>query len=64
MIVELRARMTEYELGVFGLRESVQEAERLRNTLSSRDDEVYTYIHMYIYLYMCISMKTCLYLYV
>lgn len=40
VIVELRARMGEYEVGVFGLREAVQEAERLRNSLQARDDEV------------------------
>lgn len=40
VIVELRARMSEYEVGVFGLREAVQETERLRNTLQARDDEV------------------------
>ena len=40
MIVELRARMNEYEVGVYGLREAVQESERFKSLVASRDEEV------------------------
>lgn len=31
--------MNEYEVGVFGLREAVQEAERFKNVVAARDAE-------------------------
>ena len=40
VIVELRARMDEYERGVHGLREEVQEKERYKAILETRDEEV------------------------
>ncbi|EOD09036.1 hypothetical protein EMIHUDRAFT_452946 [Emiliania huxleyi CCMP1516] len=40
VIVELRARMAEYEVGVYGLREAAQETERVKGTLAARDEEV------------------------
>ena len=40
VIVELRARMNEYEVGVYGLREAVQESERFKSLVAARDEEV------------------------
>eukprot|EP00965_Chrysotila_dentata_P206814 6183764-Pleurochrysis_carterae.AAC.1 len=40
VIVELRARMHEYESGVYGLREAVQETSKYQAQLAARDDEV------------------------
>ena len=42
MIVELRARMDEYERGVHGLREEVQEKERFKALHEQRSEEVRT----------------------
>ena len=40
VVVELRARMDEYERGVHGLREEVQEKEKMKALLELRSDEV------------------------
>ena len=40
VIVELRARMNEYEVGVYGLREAVQEVERHKTVVAARDAEI------------------------
>ena len=40
IIVELRARMSEYETGVYGLREAVAETERGKTVITAREADV------------------------